>query len=47
MTERDKVLLQRLDNLYAMLEDEGWYTKANTVWLAKQRILEAIEREKE
>jgi hypothetical protein len=31
-------LVKRLDNCWAMLEDEGFYTKANTVMLAKQRL---------
>jgi hypothetical protein len=36
----DDDLMKRLDNLWKMLEDEGYYTKANTVMLAKQRIEE-------
>jgi hypothetical protein len=36
-------LVKRLDNLWAMLEEEGHYVKANTVTLAKERI-EALER---
>lgn len=36
-------LVRRLDNLWAMLEEEGHYVKANTVTLAKERI-EALER---
>jgi hypothetical protein len=37
-------LVKRLDNLWAMLEEEGYYVKANTVTLAKDRI-EQLERE--
>jgi hypothetical protein len=33
-------LVKRLDNLWSMLEDEGFYTKANTAILAKDRIEE-------
>jgi hypothetical protein len=33
-------IVKRLDNCWAMLENEGFYTKANTVMLAKQRIKE-------
>ena len=33
-------LVKRLDNCWEMLADEGFYTKANTVMLAKQRIEE-------
>ena len=33
-------LKKRLDNLWAMLEAEGYYVKANTVVLAKNRIEE-------
>ncbi|MEY4863771.1 MAG: hypothetical protein RLZ51_1866 [Pseudomonadota bacterium] len=39
-------LVKRLDNLWAMLEEEGHYVKANTVTLAKERI-EALERERD
>ena len=35
-------LAKRLDNLWSMLEEEGFYTKANTVTLAKSHI-EALE----
>ena len=40
-------LVKRLDSLRSMLVDEGFYTKANTVMLAKDRIeeLEAKLRE--
>lgn len=31
-------LTLRLHNLWVMLEEEGYYTKANTVELAKSRI---------
>lgn len=31
---------QRLDNLQAFLNEEGWYTKANTAYLAKEKIIE-------
>ena len=31
-------LKKRLDNLWAMLEEEGYYVKANTVAVAKNRI---------
>jgi BMFP domain-containing protein YqiC len=33
-------LVKRLDNLWSMLEDEGFYTKANTSILAANRIEE-------
>jgi hypothetical protein len=33
-------LVKRLDNLWSMLEDEGFYTKANTAILASNRIEE-------
>ena len=33
-------LAKRLDNLWSMLEEEGFYTKANTVTLAKSHIEE-------
>ena len=33
-------LVKRLDNLWSMLQDEGFYTKANTAILAKYRIEE-------
>ena len=33
-------LVKRLDNLWAMLEEEGFYTKAATVTLARNRIEE-------
>jgi hypothetical protein len=33
-------LVKRLDNLWSMLEDEGFYTKANTAILAADRIEE-------
>lgn len=33
-------LVKRLDNLWVMLEEEGYYTKANTVVLVKDRIEE-------
>ena len=33
-------LVKRLDNLWSMLEDEGFYTKANTTILAANRIEE-------
>jgi hypothetical protein len=33
-------LVKRLDNLWSMLEDEGFYTKANTAILAANRIEE-------
>jgi len=33
-------LVKRLDNLWAMLEEEGYYVKANTAELAKNRIEE-------
>lgn len=33
-------LKDRLDSLWAMLEEEGFYTKANTVVSAKNRIEE-------
>ncbi len=36
MTDDD--LVKRLDNLWAMLEEDGHYVKANTVTLAKERI---------
>ena len=36
-------LVKRLDNLWSMLEDEGFYTKANTSILAANRI-EELER---
>ncbi len=39
-------LVKRLDNLWAMLEEEGYYVKANTVTLAKDRI-EQLERERD
>jgi hypothetical protein len=39
-------LMNRLDTCWAMLEEEGFYTKANTVMLAKNRI-EELEREVE
>lgn len=32
------VLAQRLDNLFAMLEEEGYYTKANTAAFAQKAI---------
>ena len=38
MTDND--LVKRLDICWAMLEEEGYYTKANAVMLAKQRIEE-------
>ncbi len=40
------VLIKRLDNLWAMLEEEGFYVKANTVVLAKNYI-EQLERERD
>ena len=33
-------LVKRLDNLWEMLEEEGFYTKANTAMLARNRIKE-------
>ena len=39
-------LIQRLDNLWAMLEGEGFYTKADTVILGIRRIQE-LEAENE
>ena len=33
-------ILKRLDVLWAMLEEEGYYTKANTVAEAKRIIIE-------
>lgn len=33
-------ILRRLDILWAMLEEEGYYTKANTVAEAKRIIIE-------
>lgn len=33
-------LAKRLDNLWSMLEEEGFYTKANTVTLSKSHIEE-------
>lgn len=36
----DTELLARLDNLYSMLEEEGYYTKANTAAAAAARIRE-------
>ena len=33
-------LVKRLDNLWTMLDEEGLYTKANTVTLAKSHIEE-------
>lgn len=41
----DKELIARLNNLYAMLEEEGYYTKANTVSLVIDHI-EKLEEEK-
>jgi hypothetical protein len=34
----DNDLMKRLDNLWAMLEEDGHYVKANTVSLAKEHI---------
>lgn len=31
-------ILARLEVLYNKLESEGWYVKANTVWLAIEEI---------
>lgn len=39
-------LMHRLDTCWSMLEEEGFYTKANTVMLAKNRI-EELEAENE
>lgn len=39
----DKELTARLNNLYAMLEEEGHYTKANTVSLVIDHI-EKLEK---
>lgn len=39
-------LVNRLDNLWAMLEEEGHYVKANTAVLAKNRIKE-LEAERD
>lgn len=33
-----EALLVRLETLHRFLEAEGWYVKANTVWLAIQHI---------
>lgn len=41
---KDKELEGRLNNLWSMLEEEGYYTKANTVWLALQRINELEQK---
>ena len=31
-------ILERLENLYHFLNEEGWYTKANTAYLAIEEI---------
>lgn len=36
----DELLIQRLSNLYRFLEEEGWYTKANTAASASARLQE-------
>ena len=38
MMSEKEALLVRLETLYRWLDEEGWYVKANTVWLAIQRI---------
>lgn len=38
MDVKEDSLQTRLDNLWALLEEEGYYTKANTVVIAKERI---------
>lgn len=49
----DKELERRLNNLWTMLEDDGHYVKANTVWLTLgyinklEKALELYERERE
>lgn len=40
---KNDVLMGRLDTLWALLEEEGYYTKANTVTLVKDYI-EKLER---
>lgn len=40
-------LIKRLDNLWAMLEEEGFYVKANTVVLAKNYIEQLLEERDE
>lgn len=42
----DKELIARLHNLHAMLEEEGYYTKANTASFAADRI-EALTKERD
>ena len=37
-------LMHRLDTCWSMLEEEGFYTRANTVMLAKNRIEELEAR---
>lgn len=39
----DELLIQRLSNLYRFLEDEGWYTKANTAAYASARLQELLD----
>jgi hypothetical protein len=39
-------ILKRLENLYTALNDEGWYTKANTAYLAIEEI-KRLQRESE
>lgn len=39
----DEILIQRLTNLYRFLEDEGWYTKANTAASASARLTELLD----
>ena len=41
------ILIQRLDNLWTMLEEEGYYTKANTVSLARDHIRGLLNKLKE
>ena len=38
------ILQERLDNCWAMLEEEGFYVKANTVELAQHHILKQNRR---
>lgn len=45
MTDMD--IKQRLDNLWAFLNEEGWYTKANTAYLAKEEIENLEKRSQE
>lgn len=39
----DEELIARLNTVYALLEDEGYYTKANTVDYAATRIIKLLE----